>query len=496
MPPDTAGAPAAPPQPHHLGRRAARGLVWSALAFGGNRLLIFAGTLVLARILTPHDFGVVTAAMTLILYVEIGLDLGVGAAVVYEQERGISPRVETAFTLNVLVAALLTAVAVVAAPAVAAFFRIPDEAALFRLLAAYLLLRGLAQVPESMLRRDLRFARRAAVDLVRAAVRVAVSVALAVGGLGAMAIVWGLLAGEAAGAVAAWRLAAFRPRLRLQRSAARQLLGFGGAAVAVKVVDAISLDGDYLVVGRMLGATQLGYYTIAYRLPELVLLNLYWVFSGVAFPVYSQARTAGRNVFSAAMLRALRLLTLYGFPAGIGLALVSRDAVLVLFSDRWASAIAPMALLSLAAALAAVGFASGDIFPALGRPGTLLRLNIGFTVVLLAAFVIVAPHGITAIAAVHLVAQSAYAVVRLAVANRLVGSTMRQSIAAMRHELAASAGIVAAALPVGLVTEAGAGSLLVIIGLGVAGGVAGVLLVDRSAVRELRSLVGSIRGEN
>src|SRR4051812_20749005 len=111
--------------PAPLAASAARGFVWSALSLGGNRLIAFITTVVLARLIAPDDFGVFAAVLTIMLYFEVILDLGIGSAVVYEQEEGVTERTHTAFTTNLLFAAVLTVVLVAVAPQVADFLGIP-----------------------------------------------------------------------------------------------------------------------------------------------------------------------------------------------------------------------------------------------------------------------------------------------------------------------------------------------------------------------------------
>jgi lipopolysaccharide exporter len=111
---------------------AAKTLAWAAVSLMGSKLLAFVSTLILARLLVPEQFGVVAAGLTIIAVLETGLDLGVGAAVVYEQEQGLSDRMRTAFTLNVLVAVFFTVGAISAAPLVADFFGVPDDVDLLR----------------------------------------------------------------------------------------------------------------------------------------------------------------------------------------------------------------------------------------------------------------------------------------------------------------------------------------------------------------------------
>ena len=480
---------ATPPQAGSLTTRAVRSFLWSALSFGSTKLIVFGITLVLTRLLAPADFGLVAAGLTLIAFLEIALDLGVGAAVVYEQEHGISDRVRTAYTLNLVLAAALALLGIIAAPAIAAFFRAPDDVDLFRVLFLYLILRGGSQVQTAVLQRDLRYRERTVIDVSRAVVRGTLSVALALADTGAWAIVLGMLGGEVVGLAMAAFYVRVRPAVRLQRSVAASLLRFGAAVLALKMVTTLLSGSDFIIVGGRLGPEELGFYTIAYRLPELGIDTVHWIFSSVAFAVYSKARQQGPEAFRGSMLRALRLTTLFGFSAGVGLAILAPTAVPVLFSDSWTPAVNACVLLSLATGLASIGYASGDIFPAVGRPGTLLGLTALMAPLAVVGFWFAAPYGITAVAAVHLAFQVLFCTARLHVANRLVGSTWRESAVAVGPALASVLGIVALALPVSLLLSPGPLSLVAILASGVVGSLLALLLLARPTLVDIRGLL-------
>ena len=149
-----------------------RGIVWSVAAFGASKALSLISLLVLARLLAPDEFGVVAAVAAYIALIELGSDVGMKPAIVYEQEQGVSARVQTAFTLNLVTAAALTALGVLLAPAVAGFFGVSDSAGLFRLGALNLLFTGLGNVHDALLLRDMSFARRILPQVARDVVRV------------------------------------------------------------------------------------------------------------------------------------------------------------------------------------------------------------------------------------------------------------------------------------------------------------------------------------
>jgi len=150
-------------------------------------------------------------------------------------------------------------------------------------------------------------------------------------------------------------------------------------------------------------------------------------------------------------------------------------------------------LISLATGAGALGYASGDIFPAVGRPGTLLAVNAPVTVLQVVGFVVAAPHGIAAVAGVHLGINVAYGVARLALANRLVGSTWLANLAAMRPALCVAGSMAACAIPVRLVTPPGAWSLVAIVAAGSVGAAAGLAMSGRSNVADLVALARDLR---
>ena len=473
--------------------RAVRSVALTTLSFGSSKLLVFVSTVVLARLLTPKDFGIVAAASAVILYFDVVLDLGVGAALIYEQQRGSVDREHNAFTLNLIITSVLTVVGLLATPALAAFFSLQSEENVFRALFLYLFIRGLGQIQNSMLQRDLRFGRRAAFEIARGVTRAGVSIGMAVAGFGVWSLVGGLLAGELVGTVMLWVLAGYRPRLMLRRGIVKAIMAFGLAFIALKISDAIALDSDYLIIGHSLGPTQLGYYTIAYRLPELALTSLYWIFSTVAFPLYSQARARGMDVSGSVQLRALRLITIFSFPAGVLLALLSRDVIYVLFSAKWAPAITPMALLSILTAVASIGFASGDLFPAMGRPGTLLIVNTPLTILLVVVFIIVVPYGIVAIAVAHIVMSLVAQTARLALVTKVFSTSMLEQLRAMWPGTCAVLGVLLLAGPIRLLMPHGTLSLILLTTAGIVGAAGGLWLGARSSLIELRSLAGTLR---
>ncbi|MDQ6839899.1 MAG: lipopolysaccharide biosynthesis protein [Actinomycetota bacterium] len=468
---------------------AVKGFGWQVASFGGNRVIVFLSTLALARLLIPRDFGVFAAALTFAQYLEVLLDFGIGSYLVYDQERGVTDRLHVAFTLNLILTAVLATITVVASPLLADLFGAPHRSAVFAAMAGYLVLRGLSQVNEALIQRDLLFKKLVFIELLGSGVRAGLSVGLALDGTGVWAIVTGFLAGQAVTTVAAYAVVRYRPRLRISWQAGKTMLAFGVSSVALDILGELALNGDYLVVGGRLGATALGVYTMAYRLPELLINNLFWMFSKVAFPIYARSRSAGLEVLKRAMLRALKFTSVYGFAAGVGMAVSAPDIVAVIFGPQWQAAVAPMVLVSLAAAIASTTFASGPLYPALGQPGRLVRVNIPLTISRMVGFIVAAPYGLVWVAAVHLATNAVNAFVRLGIANRVAGTTATATFRALIPALSVGLGVALFTVPLAAVLPTGLVGLVILVAAGVSGAVVAVAVSERAMFGEIRHLL-------
>lgn len=467
-----------------------RGAAWQGLSYLVGKAMVLLTTVILARLLTPEDFGLVGLALVFVTYVEVATDLGVAQALV------VLPagrrRNDTALLISVGSSALLVAAAMMAAPAVARFFGRPEVAGMLRVLALSLLLTAMAQVPDALLRRSLRFRSRVVTLVGRALAQGAVSVGLALSGAGPWAIVGGYLAGTAAYAVLSWILAGYRPGTgfwRVDRGEARALLAFGAPAAANGVVLSLVFDVDYLFVGKVLGAAALGHYTLAYRLPELAIINVFFILSVVAFPLFARARE-DRTRLRRGYLTAVRLQSVYGLGAGVGLAVVAPMVVHVLFGAGWEPAVAPMQALALYAAFRSLGIGPVDLLKAEGRPGLAFWLSLVRLAAVVGALALAVRSGIAAVAWAQAAVALALALLMQGVAFRVLGIGLRRLLPTVWPAVACAAGVAAGA---GTVRLLGPGPevlrVLLALGAGAACGLGALHLADRGFVRQVRALV-------
>lgn len=458
--------------------------MWALVGFGLMQVGSFATYTIATKILHADGIGVVGIALTLVFWIDILLGVGMGASLIFEQEKGQTERVAVAFTVNMAVGVVLSVVIFFGAGVIDSFLGAGDPN-LFRVVAALVLVKGLGQVPDAMLKRDLDFRRRARADFTRSLGRFVISVGLLKAGMGPMAMVIGVLVAEIAATAVTWVLVSFKPIFRFDAKVAGEMLKFGSTMFAAQLVGMLWLQGDYLVLSRHFNSKsrEFGEYYTAFRLPELVLGSVYNLFSNVAFPAYAAAREAGPEALRNASLKTLRILCAFGFAAGVGMSLIARDFITVVYSD-FLGAIPVMQLLCVAGGFVAVGYASGDLFNAMGKPRLGLYFSLIFVPILIGGFMLFVHDGVIAIAAVHVAVIIPYAAFRIQVANRLLGTTWKQAFIALRPAAVLVVGIVAFALPVRLTLAAGWASLFAVFFAGLLGAAAGLALGDRATLVE------------
>jgi O-antigen/teichoic acid export membrane protein len=363
--------PSAEP-PVNLSREAVHGSLWVYLAFVSGKLLSFVTTVILARLLLPEQFGLVGYCLIAFQYLSLLNLFGMDVALISRRDK-LQEAANAAFLGNIATGALLFGVAWVAAPSIAAFFKAPAVTPLFRALALSLPLGALGAVPDALLQRALRFKARLLPEFGRSIVKGIISVFFAWRGFGVWSLVLGHIGGEVMGTASAWVLAGWRPTLSFDSRVAREMTVFGVHIVAIGLLGALFSNVDFLFVGRILGAEALGYYTLAYRIPELVLASTNNVVARVAHPLFSRVQSSAEQL-RITFISYLRYMSLIIFPAGVGLAIVTAPFIIATYPPRWAPSIPAMQLISLALAVSSIGFIPGVLYKASNRPEILTKL--------------------------------------------------------------------------------------------------------------------------
>jgi PST family polysaccharide transporter len=224
----------------------------------------------------------------------------------------------------------------------------------------------------------------------------------------------------------------------------RPLLAYGLPVAGEVLLLAVVFNVDYLIVGRRLGADALAYYSLAFRIPQMVIINILFVLTQVAFPVYSLSRT-DRGQLRNAYLTNVRVQSVYGVAGGVGLALVAPMLVRVVFGGRWTPAIVPLEGLALYAAFRSVGVGAGDVLKGVGRPGIAVAMALLRAALLVPVLVYAAGHGIDGVAVAQAAVAFSLALAMETVAARAVGLAWTELLRALAPSVAVGVGVAAGA---------------------------------------------------
>jgi lipopolysaccharide exporter len=251
----------------------------------------------------------------------------------------------------------------------------------------------------------------------------------------------------------------------------------------------VVFDIDYLIVGRTLGAQALGWYTLAFRIPELVIINVFYVLSAVAFPVFSKAQGEHERL-RRGYTKAVALQSAYGVGAGVGLAMIAPMAVHVIFGPRWTPSIVPLEALALYAAFRALGVGSIDVYKATGRPRLAFWLSVVRLGAVLPALLIAVQFGITGVAWAQAIVALMLAVLMQGVASRVLGLPPGRLVAALAPALALGAGVALGAGAVRLwFPGPDAVRLVVAVLAGAVGGLAMLRILAREFLPDVQALL-------
>jgi PST family polysaccharide transporter len=388
--------------------RAARGLGYAALTFLCERGLLFVATLVLARLLVPSEFGVVAFALAIINYLDALTDLGLGSALIYRADGNDDSVSSTAFWLSMAGAVVLGLGLFLAAQSIASIGGNDAAAPMLCVLALQFPLSALGNVHEYRLRAALDFRKLFPPRFTGAFVKGGVTLLAALAGAGAWSLIAGQLAGELSRSISLWVVHPWRPRLHVVRSKVGSLLRYGVGIVAVGLLGNGAKNFDYLVVGAKLGSTALGFYYLAFRLPELIVLSVFQIGNDVLFPFYARLNddagaASSTEALRAGYLQSVRVAAAIAFPAAFGMAALAMPIVLTFYGEEWRASAAPMCFVAIWTGLASMASMPGAVFKALGRSWLLTATGIMQLAILFPAIWLAANHGIAAVAAAQVV---------------------------------------------------------------------------------------------
>jgi lipopolysaccharide exporter len=384
-PPSSDQAPTPPEAPAELGRQVGSSAGWSALNAAVLRVSSFLISLVIARLVSPHDFGVFAVAITVFNIVISIAELGVSSAIVREPKRTreIAP---TVFTLSVVTSLALTAIMVAFASTVARELGDVDAASSVRVLSLVVLLSGFSAVPAALLSRDFMQRARFMTDAAFFVASTVVMLVLVLLGHPIMGLAVSRVVGQLVIVVAIMWIAPEKYAPGFIWKEAKALLAFGLPLAGASLVGVAVANVDFVVVGRTLGATSLGYYSLAFNISGWPVTIFSAVLVSVTLPILSRVRESPPELVR--HLRAgLSAVTALSFPVCALFTALAAPLIDCVYGEKWHEAWKALIVLSIFGAARTVLTLFSDLTVALGLTRQLLVIQLAWLAVLTPAMI-------------------------------------------------------------------------------------------------------------
>jgi PST family polysaccharide transporter len=456
--------------------------------------------IILARILDPVDYGIVGLAQVVLGTMSLFSGFGLGGALIQSQaDRGKAAY--QSFCINAVTGVLLFLVVFALADVCAALLGNAQVTPVLRWMAPIVIFGNLAIVPESLLQKDLLFGRVSVAVVTAEILNVGVSIALAVAGYGLWSLVYGGLTRWVVYDTLIWTLNRRREWIvpkPWDNRLMRDLLRFGIQSTGGGVVTFLYATTDNFIVGRWLGATALGLYGKAYDFTSRTVDSLNNVIGAVLIPSYSLIQTDGERL-SRAYLKSLRMIAMVTVPVAMGMYITAPEMISVLLGEKWLGMIAPFEVLAFVSVVKPLSATTSALFMSRGHPGYNFRAGLVVFAVLVPMIFALLGYGTTGVAFAVLAAHIAGFAYNLYQVHLTLPHTASRMLPAVLPAFGSTAVMMLAVWGAKhpLLSLAGgahsAGSLVLMILVGIASYAGAVALLQRSLVREVLEMIRSRR---
>lgn len=357
-----------------LRNKTVRGVMWAFLERVGTQLVHFLVTIVLARLLTPADYGTIGMLSVFLSISQLFIDSGFGSALIRKNDRS-DEDFSTVFWYNLTIAFICYGLLFFSAPFIASFYKMPILIGVLRVIGLNLIINALYTVQVTRLTAHVQFWLQAKIAVTGAVVSGVVGITLAYCGCGAWSLVGQSLSAAMFSCVMFWVFSGWRPRFLFSRASFRQLFGFGSKIMVASSLHTIYSNISPMIIGRRYSAEDLGFYARGDGLASLPGGVFQSTLGRVIFPVLSSIQDDEQRL-KAVYNRYLRLVTSLVAPLMLLLAACAKPIVLLLLGEKWLPCVPYLQLLAVALVVDPIILVNLNILYVKGRSDVVLKLEI------------------------------------------------------------------------------------------------------------------------
>jgi O-antigen/teichoic acid export membrane protein len=346
----------------NIGKKAVKGVSWSMIETGSIYFIRFFLGIVLARILTPADFGLIGIILIFVSISDVLVNAGFGQAFIQKQNT-TNVDADTVFYINIFIAFIIYGILFLFSPVIAVFFKQPLLVKLIRVLSLIIIVNSLNVIQLSIIRKELLFKKKAVITVIASVISGIVGVLCAHVGYGVWSLVIQQLLGKSLLCIMLFKASSWKPSLSFSCQSARSLFTFGSWMLLANIFLTVFNNFYRFVIGRIFNASELGYYERARQFENLVTQTATTVFGIVAFPVFSKLQN-DREQLKNTVFNFILYSSAVVYPLLICIIVVARPLILLLLTDKWLPVVPYMQLLCLVGFTVPVQFFIGPLLQA------------------------------------------------------------------------------------------------------------------------------------
>lgn len=358
----------------NLKRKAVSGMFWSSIQKFGTMGISFVSNIILARLLSPEDYGCIGMLMIFILVANTFIDGGFGSALIQKKEP-TQEDYSTIFYWNLFLSIVLYFVLFGTAPLIARFYNLPLLSSVLRVQGLVLIFNSLSIIQQNRLRKQLLFKKLAIVNIISALLSLAITIYIAYVGWGVWALVAQQLLMSGFNAILYWIVGKWNPNFVFSRQSFKELFGFGGFILLSNLINTFCNNIQGLLIGKFFSPVTMGLYAQARKLEEVASTSFSGVVDQVSYPILSVVQNDKQKMVSA-IRKLIMSLAYICFPMMILLILIGDSLIVWLYSDKWIACVPYFRILCVAGMAVCLQGINYYAIAAIGKSRKLFRWTI------------------------------------------------------------------------------------------------------------------------
>jgi teichuronic acid exporter len=371
-------------------------LIWKLMERGGTQGIQFIVQIVLARLLLPEDYGLIALVVIFTSIASVFVQSGLNTALIQKKDAD-EVDFSSVFYLSLLIACLIYIILFIAAPFIAAFYKIPEITPVFRVLSITLFFGAFNSIQNAVIARNLEFKKLFFSSTGAILISGTVGIYMAYTGFGVWALVGQQISNQLFVTLILWFTVKWRPQLLFSLERVKALFSFGWKLLVSALIDTVYRDLRSLIIGKMYNPAMLGFYNRGQQFPSLIVSNINGSIQSVMLPVLASQQD-NRPRVKEMMRRAIVTSSFVIFPAMVGLAVTAEPLVKLLLTDKWLPAVPFLQIFCAVYALMPIHTANLQAINALGRSDIFLKLEIIKKIIGLSILAVTVFYGVYAIA--------------------------------------------------------------------------------------------------